>query len=185
MPIIKEQDELVAIAKAKSKDVVLLCVMGSVVYGVAGPESDVDYLLVSDSASDALILKEEVDIVVKNTTTFIEGVRAGSVFFIEGLFSPPEFSLVRRITTPPINKTAVAVSALERAQSDFKKGMATENPKRVFHALRVLDYGHQIVSQGKIVSFLSVADLYEDIMTSPDLSEFSALYEEYCERLKA
>lgn len=184
MPIIKELDELASIAKVKPEDVSLLCVVGSVVYGVAGPESDVDYLLVSNSAADALILKDDVDIVVKNTSTFMECIRTGSVFFLEGLFSPPEFSLVKKISSPAINKNAVAISALEKSQSDFKKGMATENPKKVFHSLRVLDYGYQIVSQGKIVSFQSVVDLYEEILTSPNLAEFSPLHEEYCARLR-
>lgn len=177
--------EVLRIGRAQEEEVDLVVVVGSHVYGLAGPESDVDFLMVTKKPlGSGLILQNSVDVVVKSRDDFLSSLDSGSIFSFEGLFAPPEFSLLRRldyVRSPDRKK--VAESALERSRSDYKKGTRTNDPKRVFHAIRVLDFAHQILTLGSIHNFKSVNYLYEEILTSPELDLTLDTYRSYEKRV--
>jgi len=178
-------DEVLRTGQVQEGEVDLLVVVGSQVYGLAGPESDVDFLMVTkEPTGSTLILQNNIDIVVKSRGDFLSSLDSGSVFSFEGLFTPPEFSLLRKLNyARSPDRKKVAESALERSRSDYKKGTRTNDPKKVFHSIRVLDFAHQILTQGSIRNFKSVNYLYEEILTSPDLSLTAEAYSAYEKRV--
>lgn len=64
--------------------------------------------------------------------------------------------------------------------------MKIDDPTRVYHAFRVLDYALQVVRTGVIADFRSAQALYEMVMTEPRSLDkaFSKLFQLHCSSLE-
>ena len=147
--------------------------VGSRVYGTATPESDHDFVLVLNEATcrNELIHHPNVNVTVRGLLAFNGAIREGNIFTLECVFAPGP-AVLKSLSTLPSSieeraRRQVGFSAVERADSDFKKGIKTNNSKRIYHAFRVLDFAQQIMDCGRIRDFTTAKQIYEDVMTEP------------------
>lgn len=165
---------------------------GSHLYGTAKDESDLDCMVVVDDPENGFrqLETDEVDIHVYNQQKFQEELDGQSPNTLAAFFAPVfekvEFKYV-------LDKQKLRGQISQKSDHSFvkaKKKNAVEaiDPanvpseqyylakKSLFHAFRILDFGIQIASQGRIVDHKSCQVLNDDIM---NLAEGEGSWEEW------
>jgi hypothetical protein len=181
-----EYQEVLRTARREDNEVLAAFRVGSQVYGTSTPDSDRDYVLVLSTRVRIEDVQHgpKMDIIVRGILGFQDSLRDGNIFSIECVCSPsplkssPEFEAFSLKDRE--HRRRMLFSALEKASSDFNKGLKINDPKRVYHAFRVLDYAHQVFDTGRIQDFTSAQRVYECVMTEPrPLSEaFTKAFED-------
>jgi hypothetical protein len=157
--------ELLRFLRLDDWQVMRVCRAGSRVYGTAGPGSDEDFVVVARGVKPDLVRGPSLSVILYTPEGFMNSVEEHAVFALECLYLPPEHRL--RDPVPPLtfklDRKRLARTALSRAQADLDKSASlagATRQKRLFHALRVLDFAGQILRTGKIENYL-VAPLLE------------------------
>ncbi len=182
-----EYQQVLHVARREDKEVLAAFRVGSQVYGTATPESDRDYVVVlADCTRDDLARGTGIDVIVRGISSFQDSLRNGNIFSLECVFAPSSHILKRLVefetfkVKDDAHRERVVFSALEKAQADYSKGIRINDPERVYHAFRVLDFAIQIVESGRIYDFLAARKIYEVVMTEPRPLEtaFQSMFEE-------
>jgi hypothetical protein len=172
---VEYQDVLKASGRA-DRDVSAAFRVGSRVYGTYTPDSDHDFVLMLNVREhNELIRKPNINVTMRGFQDFAFSIKEGNIFTLECLFAPsahvlkkdPWMSTFTPANIPEKDRKWAAVSALEKASADYNKGIKVNDPKRVYHAFRVLDFGIQVVESGRIYDFAAAKKIYETVMTEP------------------
>lgn len=174
-------EELLRVADRSDHEIHKACLVGSRVYGTYTEDSDYDYVLIlkEESAKNQLIRQAKINVTVQSLGHFRDAISSGNVFAYEVFFCPKEHVLKDSgLTIPQIRgpeRTRIIESAVEKATNDFQKASRILNPKRVYHAFRVLNFAQQLVDFGVIRDFTQAQIIYEIVMTDPGLFKFDSL----------
>lgn len=168
-----EYQEVLGVARREDNEVLAAFRVGSQVYGTDRPESDRDYMLVLNTPVrvEDVARSPRVDVVVRGVQGFKDSLWSGNIFSVECVCAPLPLKGAAEFSTFKIKERThlqrVLFSALEKAKADFNKGVKVNDPKRVYHAFRVLRFAQQILRTGYIHDFTVAREIYETVMTEP------------------
>lgn len=184
---------------------------GSVVYGTNTEKSDVDIILVvhavtpevsnlinehKNSKSDKL----NIDIQAYTKEEFIQKIHEHEISILECLFLPEKDKLIENIKWDfHLKLPLLRKSISEKASNSWvkaKKKLIVEkdyNPyiglKSAWHSLRILNFGIQIATYGKIVNYAVTNELFQPILSCKSWEElnskYKAVFNETSSRFKA
>jgi predicted nucleotidyltransferase len=170
--------EVLRVSRRSDDEIHRACLVGSRVYGTAHDESDHDYVLIlkQEVAQNQLIREGKINVTVQSLGHFKDGISSGNVFAHEVLCAPEAYVLKNSpFNLPRIwakERRNIIESAIEKATNDFKKGANVHDPKRIYHAFRVLNFAQQLFDFGTIRDFTEAKHIYEVVMTEPGLFSF-------------
>lgn len=165
----------------------LLCEypFGSRVYGTNRPDSDYDYVRVcgeqetSDDTNISYYTPESFQSKLDNMDIqamecyFLDDQRLDKIEDYKFTFKLDKVALRRSISATANNSWVKGKKRLI-IEADYDKMIAI---KSVFHSIRILDFGIQIASQGKITNYGSMNFLWEDILKISEDKEREELWE--------
>jgi hypothetical protein len=166
---------------------------GSKVYGTNTENSDDDYIVVveGDEKLEYGIHEGEENITVYSEFTFKELIKKHDIAALECIFSnDTDFEFELDLTELRRSISAVASNSFVKCKKKLMPG-PDYNPyigkKSLFHSLRILDFGIQIATHGRIVDFSKSNDLYHEIMSieSNDWEVFKEKYQGLANKLKS
>jgi hypothetical protein len=183
----KYQELLVALKK-RDDQVVAMYPYGSKVYGTAVTGSDEDYITVLRYMPEKheILDRDDFSFVIHNEQTFQRGLWAHECYALECFFLDPslrlkdrpwDFSLDKRVLRESISQKAshsfVKAKKKFEVEGDFKRGK-----KSLFHSLRILSFGHQVATEGKIINYQAANDWWWEIWTNPSLKwiDYQTIY---------
>ena len=146
-------------------------VFGSHVYESTTPESDIDCILVVKEYFDS----KDIDVHVYTSAQFQLLLKRHDIQALECLFAPRQWVLKEEcvFVLHNIDKSALRTSISTITSNSWVKGKKKLTVagdydlhlalKSIFHSLRILDYGIQIASCGKIQTFTSMNFVLDDI----------------------
>lgn len=151
---------------------------GSHVYGTNNEFSDEDYICVVGHK----IISEDINIHIYSKKEFQDFLNNHDIQALEMYFLPEEFKLKENIKFQfelNLSKLRHAISTVANGawvkgkkklivQADYNKLLAI---KSIFHSLRILDFGIQMATEGKISNYSSMNHILFE------LSELSKIYE--------
>lgn len=157
---------------------------GSRVYGCANEASDFDYILVVDRPvsedKQPGLIGTGVDINVINITRFLHKLDLHDIDALECAFLYPKDVFINRIDFDGFifNKVKLRHSISDKASHSFvkaKKKLTVEkdlNPyigkKSLFHSLRIINFGTQIATHGKIIDYSAANNFWDEIVNNPN-----------------
>lgn len=152
-------------------DVVAIIKYGSFVYGTNDDLSDEDYVVI---VKDYMVITDnitiqDVDFVMFNESTFQEMLRLQKLSAIEPFFSPVVFgdlsSFQYSIDLDLLRRDIAQRSsnAFVKCKKKLKDGFIRIGLKSLFHSIRMLDFGYQIATTGKIYKFDACNHHLQDI----------------------
>lgn len=175
---------------------------GSYVYGtyIEGI-SDKDYIIiVPDTEKNEQFKYENVDYNIYTESEWIKKIKNNDIECLECTFLDKKYIVKESKQYPlKINKELVRKNISSVASNSFvkcKKKLIIKdsyNPrigkKSLWHSIRLLDFGAQIMNYGKIINYQSANKYYEQILNSPDdwnyLKEhFQPIYNKYHSEFK-
>jgi hypothetical protein len=156
---------------------------GSRVYGTYGPDSDYDFILVSESAGNEEIIVGEKNFKCVSREHFQEMLNEHNISALECLFLPEELvikhpkenwvfdlnlSLLRKSISSKYNHAWVKakkklISPYDWAEDEMRRGQ-----KSLFHSFRILQFGIQIAKYGRIINYSETNNIFEEIMLGDD-----------------
>jgi predicted nucleotidyltransferase len=148
----------------KRPDVALLVPVGSRVYGTARPDSDHDFLAVVESGRDDLLYAPDVNVTVKARASFEQALRDHSMFAMEAHFAPTR--LVEGSFPFKLDRRALWSAVEKKSAEDFAKAEKrydeepTAMAKKLFHSVRVVDFGVQLCERGRLEDFMVSAPVW-------------------------
>ena len=169
--------------KLEESKVLIAFPYGSRVYGTASPESDYDYIIVMDDSvhdQDSLSSSyHNFNATIYGLTSFTEKLNLHKISALECWFLPAlkvlkfthvdiKFSLNKKILRESISEKASHswVKAKKKFEVIQDRNIYVAK-KSLFHSLRIIDFGIQIASKGKIEDYSSSNYLWEEIYTNP------------------
>lgn len=142
---------------------------GSHVYETVGPESDYDYLMVSDIEEPYLqFKKDKFNLTVFSNVEWKKRLDEHEISALECLYLPPEMVIKQdREWKVEIDNRVLRRAVSAKASNSFvkaKKKFTVENEiyvgkKSLFHALRIPMFGKQLATEGRITDY-TVANHY-------------------------
>lgn len=153
-------------------------VFGSQVYGYAREDSDYDVVLVAPTLDPREHKGAKYNIHVVNPDRFSEEVKSYQIRAMECLSAPEWARLQERMTYEIVHdpirmKQSFLTQSAQmwnHAKHKMNEGDIFRGLKSIFHALKLLTFGTQIVKHGKIVDFGACNDLHEEVMACEALS---------------
>ena len=158
---------------------------GSRVYGTDQPDSDYDYILVSEDAGNGEMIQGDKNYKCMSPAHFQKLLDEHNISALECLFLPEELVIVHPKVpwTFKLDKLKLRRSISAKANHSWVKAKkklifpydwATDETRRgqksLFHSFRILNYGIQIAKDGKITNYAAANDIFEEIMTDPNIS---------------
>lgn len=154
---------------------------GSRVYKTASEQSDYDFIVIFKDGTvkdEFAVMADKLSIHSYNESSFQKLLNSHKIFAMECFFLPPEFLLLQRKKFKfTLHIAQLRESISEKASHSFvksKKKFEVEKDRNIyiakkslFHSLRIIDFGQQIVEHKKIVNYSSSNHLWEDIFTDP------------------
>lgn len=173
-------------ARYKITDKVVFVPYGSHVYGTDSASSDRDYIAVVETSDESLNGQEfrssDVDIQIYTASHLqnqldLHKISAMEIFFLNDDLPGFQFKLhlptLRSSLSQKASHSFVKAKKNIYKEKDFYIGF-----KSLFHALRILEYGHQIAVHGKIVDYSAANHFWEELK-SPVSYEWSYYKEKY------
>jgi len=166
---------------------------GSTVYGTNVKGSDEDIITVLTRVNDRhQIIDREVDgrmfsFVTHDKTSFQRGLWAHEIYALECYWLPDAKVLKypKEDWDFKLNLEHLRISLSEKtshswvkAKKKFGEGDIVRGKKSLFHSLRILKFGIQIATEGKLVNYQDGVDLWWEIYTNPSLfwTDYEKLY---------
>lgn len=150
---------------------------GSRVYGTATEKSDYDYIVVVESNKDLYysINIPETNITVYSESMFIKKIEEHHISALECIFQD-EDDPYRKYFNLDLVKLRRSISATTgnsfvKAKKKMKQGDYYIGKKSLFHSLRILGYGIEIATKGRINDY-SIYNHYWDAIISMDTNEW-------------
>ncbi len=180
------------IKQLKNNDNILnIYQFGSRVYGSTTINSDWDYIVVAKMYFDP----EDINIHVFTEKQFQLALNRCDIQPLECLFCDDQFKIKETIKfDADIIKTELRRSISTITSNSWVKGkkklIVTGDYdqhlalKSIFHSLRILDFGIQIASEGRIVNYSSMNYIYNDIRSMSDRYQRDELWNKIDEKYR-
>ena len=147
---------------------------GSIVYGVAGPKSDYDFIVVDRDQVESEIQKKEfpVDYNLYSEKKFKQMLEEHDIAALECMFLHKDFVIKNEIQTPKLDLTKLRSSVSKTASNSFvkcKKKLEVEKEyhigkKSLWHSLRIIMFGTQIARHRRIIDYSEANYLWDEIV---------------------
>ena len=149
-------------------------VYGSRVYGTYTLNSDIDIIVIACS----MYLNQEFhegiyNIHVTTPDAFKEQLDNHDIHCLECIYAPHEAQLMTQIDylkdfkldISQLKKMLISQStwAWQKAQRRIEKGDIIGGGKSLFHSLRIINFGLQIIHNGKIANFTKANHIWQDV----------------------
>lgn len=175
---------------------------GSYVYGtyIEGV-SDKDYIIiVPDTAKSEQFKYENIDYNIYTESEWINKMKNNDIECLECSFLDKRYILKEtKKFDLNVDKDLIRKNISSTASNSFvkcKKKLTVQDSysprigkKSLWHSIRLLDFGTQIMNFGKIVNYQSVNNIYSQIMEAPDnwnylKEQFQPIYNKYHSEFK-
>lgn len=166
---------------------------GSKVYGTDTEKSDDDFIIVVEGNEEKEygIHEEKRNIHVYTDTSFRKRIKEHDIAALESIFSN-ETQFVFHLDLETLRKSisAVVSNSFSKCRKKLSPGENYDPygaKKSLFHSLRILDFGIQIATYGRIVDFKKMNHYFVEIMENPsvDFEDYRRKYEPVGQSLKA
>lgn len=166
-------DTIISVTKLHKSRIHNIYVFGSRVYGTANDTSDYDILVIANTPHiESTFNNGQYNIHVMTIDRFLEGLRDHKIRNIECLMAPDEFIIQENKKIPyTLNTTGFIYSIVNASNSSFKKfkkKLETDRYiafKSLYHSIRMVMYGQQILINGTITDWTAANDYYNEIFT--------------------
>lgn len=163
-------------------NVIALYNYGSHVYQTATEKSDTDFIIVLKEKNNLLAVNEIIkhaDVNIYEKLEFEKLIEEHEISVLECLFLKPQYIWKEsnkwdfNLSLPQLRKACSAKSSNSWVKAK-KKLIVDEDynlyigQKSAWHAIRILEFGRQIATTGKIDDFTAVNHLYLPILACPD-----------------
>lgn len=186
----------------QDKNVLAVYEYGSKVYGTHNEKSDEDFIVVlsNKTQSDAFIHALEAigDVNIYDEQEFQTLINEHEITALECLFLPQrniikahdwQFTLylpqLRQSLSAKSSNSWVKAKKKFIVEKDFNDYVGK---KSAWHALRILDFGHQIATQGKITNYASMNEYRKEILACNSWDEinekFKSIYNKFATDFK-
>lgn len=175
-------------------DILNIYVYGSRVYGIATKDSDYDFIvIINDEAyTTDKVSEDNYDINIYSKTQWVEMAKENNLNFCECYFLPEKFKVKEefipdfKIETPKLRSSFSQPSS--NSWVKCKKKLTVEKDyapyigkKSLWHSFRILMFGIQILSTGKINNYEEANFLYNEIVKN-DNNDWQYYKEKYQEK---
>lgn len=156
---------------------------GSRVYGTEQEGSDWDFIAISNDADNGEMERDGlINLKVMSPEHFQSLLDRHNISALECLFLPRDSILVepprdwewnlslsslRTSISKKSNNSWVKAKKKMVAPYDWAEGENLRGRKSLFHSFRILMFGIQIASEGKIYDYSEANEIFEDIITDP------------------
>lgn len=167
---------------------------GSRIYGTIHVKSDWDFILIMNDARNEKRSRNKFNATLMSPEHFQYLLNEHNLLALECFFVPRQLvnyeffrswqfkldlvklrhSVAEKSSQSFVKAKKKFISPYEWADDERERGK-----KSLFHSLRILNFGIQIASKGKIDDFSAANDIYEEVMTNP-----SKDWEDYQQRWK-
>jgi predicted nucleotidyltransferase len=155
-------------------------IFGSRVYGTYTINSDYDIIVLANSMFlNHEIYEHNYNVHVTTPDSFEDQLRQHDIHCLECIFGPSSAQVKIEIDYLPklqmktgqLKKMIISQSswAWTKAQKRIEKGNIIGGAKSLFHSLRILNFGHQIMRFGKIIDFSLANEIWKELRDSEDL----------------
>lgn len=184
----QKYQELLGALRKQDSQVVAIYPYGSRVYGTNVSDSDEDYITVLKHMPDKHIIldRDNFSFIVHDATSFQRGLWAHEAYALESFFLDPSLKLKDALWDFKLDKRALRESISQKASHSFVKakkkfeveGDFKRGKKSLFHSIRLLTFGHQIATEGKIVNYQAANDHWWEIWTNPSTKwiDYQSIY---------
>lgn len=188
-------DNFYHIRKMINKDYQTFYIYGSRVYGTAHENSDVDIVAIDNNARNGEVNKgSDCSVTMMTPDHFQNLLHEHNVLALECYFVSNEFikSEIYRHWDFELDLSKLRHSIAEKSSQSFVKAKKKfispyewaddereRGKKSLFHSLRILTFGIQIATDGKITDYSGANHIFEEVMTNP-----SKDWEDYQQRWK-
>lgn len=184
----------------KDSDVINAYVYGSRVYRNAGKHSDYDYIFVVKKVQNEQYSDNLININFFTLEQHIERVNEHEISALECLFLPTDCILKETVkVTFKLDIAKLRHSLSKKSSNSWvkcKKKLTVPQDydlnvgrKSMFHAFRIIDFGVQIATTGKINDYSSMNTLFSEIMNHYEwaelFSQFKTRYNNKCSEFKS
>lgn len=150
------------------EDILKVYPYGSIVYGCSTEKSDSDYIVVVDSEEHLYysVQEDNADYTVYSKKAFIERIREHHITALECIFQSEDDPFLKYFVydSEALRRSVSAISAnsISKCRKRMLSGDDYSGRKSIFHAVRIVMFGIQIATYGKIIDY-SVANHYLEI----------------------
>lgn len=151
---------------------------GSRVYGTYTEESDYDFIMIVESDEDLYysVSKPNTDLIVYSESEFIKRIDNHDITALECIFQDIDDPYLRyfKLDKSKLRRSisATASNSYVKCKKKLQQGDYYIGKKSLFHSLRILGYGIQIATTGKITDY-SAYNEYHDTIMSMKTNEWS------------
>ena len=159
----------------KDEDVINVYPFGSKIYKTDNYRSDYDFIVVVKQVSHKDDRKkiDNININIYGESSFLDQLTRNRMSALECIFLPKELVLKEsKKIDVKINLSKLRLYSKEKSIDDWnraEKAFHAEEPifiKSIFHAIRTLDFTHQIIEYGKIKDYSSCNHIWEHLNNS-------------------
>lgn len=172
--------EITSALKINNSEILNVYPFGSRVYNTHNDNSDYDFVIVGSEFITENHLafgnyrNKSINAIIYKTTTFAQKLREHSVHALECFYLPDEQTLLKTVyfnlyLDMDLLKQRILQKAnydWNKSQKRFEAGKLLKAKKSLFHSLRVLDFGLQILEHGKIIDYTKPAKFWQEINTN-------------------
>lgn len=143
---------------------------GSRVYGCNTESSDFDYIVVIESDEDIYysVDKGYINCTVYSEPLFIKKIQEHHISIMECIFQFDDDPYLKHfeLDTEKLRRAISSVSSNSyvKCKKKLREGDTYIGKKSLFHSIRILDFGIQIATYGKIRDYSSANNIYDYIM---------------------
>lgn len=155
---------------------------GSIVYGCATPDSDTDYIVVVESDDDNLyysVNEGDADYTVYSEKRFIKRIQEHHISALECIFQSDNDPYIKyfKLNHEALRReiSAVSSNSFVKCKKKMRDGEDYIGKKSMFHSLRILMFGIQIATHGKIVDYTCANTLLTTIMLCSTWNTINAI----------
>lgn len=152
---------------------------GSMVYGTNRPGSDADFIIVTDLPGQSGTFSN-MDVQSYSHQEFRDMLDACNIVALECVMQdlPQSANFPYTINPWKLRQScsAIASNAWVKCKKKMAQGDDYIGKKSVWHSLRILNFGIQILVHGKIIDYGAVNFMYDDIMKMKTWEEIDKKY---------
>lgn len=152
---------------------------GSYIYGTENKNSDYDFIGISDVSNE--YQNDDWDLTVYTEDEFIKEIYKHNIAVLECLWSsdpldkrPIDYSKYFKLNKPILRKVISQKANHSWVKAKKKIKLEDEDTliglKSLFHSFRIIDFGIQIATKGKIIDYSSMNDVYHILMAETNQS---------------
>jgi len=168
------KEEIIAVAGVEPRKIRNIYIFGSRVYGLHTVNSDYDAIVTATSMYvNHEIFEGDYNIHITTPDSFEDKLRQHDVHCLECIFAPDEARIhittnyrdAFRLNKMKLKKMLLTQSAAAWAKSRrrIEQGNIMGGAKSIFHSLRILKFGVQILEHGRIIDFEAANKLWYKI----------------------